>query len=55
MHSCWLSKGEMPMSAREMEPWLRRFDKIVKEQKFWDAAVEKAHELAHVKKSWIAL
>ena len=37
------------MSAREMEPWLRRFDKTAKEQEFWDAAVEKAHELPNVK------
>ena len=39
----------MPMSAREMEPWLRRFDKTAMVQEFWDAAVEKAHELPHVK------
>ena len=38
------------MSAKEMEPWLRRFDKTANEQEVWDAAVEKANELAHVKK-----
>ena len=37
------------MSAREMEPWLGRFDKSAKEQEVWDAAVQKANELVHVK------
>ena len=39
----------MPMSAREMEPWLGRWNKSAKEQEVWDAAVEKANELVHVK------
>ena len=37
------------MSAREMVLWQGRFAKSAKEQEVWNAAVQKANELVHVK------
>ena len=37
------------MSAKEMEPWLPRFEKTPKLQEIWDTAVETAHQLPDVK------